>query len=216
MYSLSSSGALRRVPTPLVLVAGVHLVAIWALINGLQVHALCAMCAPPDTVATVVDSVPPPPETFTPPEVTVRNVTTTVVEPTLPPIPTDPVLTDLPPSPTADPASISTGGPGAVAVVPTPVVTGAAVDPRHPLTQPPYPMGAIRNNEEGALNLSVLVGTDGRVRDAKVAESSGSTRLDQAAVSEAKARWHLRPAMRDGVPFEQWLTLRVVFRLENR
>jgi TonB family protein len=54
------------------------------------------------------------------------------------------------------------------------------------------------------------------VHDAKVARTSGSDRLDQAAVSEAKARWHLRPATRDGRPFEQWLTLRVVFRLENR
>ena len=107
-----------------------------------------------------------------------------------------------------------------MASIPTPtpasVVTDAAVDPRHPLTQPPYPPGAIRGNEEGALNLSVLVGTDGRVRDVKVAESSGSSRLDQAAMSEARSHWRLRPATRNGVPFEQWLTLRVVFHLENR
>jgi hypothetical protein len=50
----------------------------------------------------------------------------------------------------------------------------------------------------------------------KVAESSGSSRLDQAAMSEARSHWRLRPATRNGVPFEQWLTLRVVFHLENR
>jgi protein TonB len=85
-----------------------------------------------------------------------------------------------------------------------------------PLTQPPYPLASVRSGEEGALVLDVLVGNDGRVLDAKVSRSSGSARLDQAALNEAKAHWRLRPATRDGRPFEQWLTLRVVFRLENR
>lgn len=85
-----------------------------------------------------------------------------------------------------------------------------------PLTQPPYPTASIRDNETGTVAIEVLVGTDGRVRDARIAQSSGSGRLDEAALREARQHWRLRPATRDGTPFEQWLTLRVVFRLESR
>jgi hypothetical protein len=35
-------------------------------------------------------------------------------------------------------------------------------------------------------------------------------------VSEALQHWRLRPATRNGSAFEQWLTLKVVFRLEDR
>ena len=210
MYSLSSSGALRRVPTHLVLVAGVHLAVIWALINGLHVQVLPA--PPPSTEASVIDTQAPPPDTFVVKESPRFNVVTPIPDPKVDPI-NEPLPTAISQQRSNDPLPPSTG---AVAALPTPVVTGAAVDPRHPLTQPAYPTTSIRNTEEGALSLSVLVGTDGRVHDAKVAASSGFARLDEAAVNEAKARWHLRPATRDGVPFEQWLTLRVVFRLENR
>jgi periplasmic protein TonB len=217
MESLSSPArsthgprALHEVPTRLVVVIGLHLGALWALINGLHVHVFPVPT--PKTEATVIDTAAPPPEKFIPPDFT-PNPTTTVVE-QLPPVIPELVTSDPTPPATVD--TLPPIGPGAVATIPTPVITNAAVDPRHPLTQPAYPMASIRGNEQGALNLSVLVGIDGRVRDAKVAESSGSARLDQAAVEEAKSRWHLRPATRDGLPFEQWLTLRVVFRLENR
>ena len=70
--------------------------------------------------------------------------------------------------------------------------------------------------EEGALVLDILVGADGHVRDARVSRSSGFERLDRAAVSEALQHWRLRPATRNGSAFEQWLTLKVVFRLADR
>ncbi len=215
MYSSIASGAaLRAVPTRLVVVAGLHVAAIWALINGLHLHALTS-AVPPVSEVRVIEQ----------PRITTEKVTQenpTLQTPTeLPRIP--PVVDTIPdPGPpqiigvdaALNPPAIS--GPISADPMPAPVITGAAVDPRHPLTQPPYPPAAIRGNEEGALNLSILVGTDGRVRDVKVAESSGSSRLDQAAMNEARSHWRLRPAMRDGVPFEQWLTLRVVFHLENR
>ena len=98
---------------------------------------------------------------------------------------------------------------------PQPVIAGASVDPRHPLSQPPYPMEARHFGEQGRLLLAILVGADGRVLDAKATQSSGSERLDQAAIKEARQHWRLRPATRNGVPFEQWLTVPVVFRLEE-
>ncbi len=210
--SISSGVALRAVPTRLVVVAGLHVAAIWALINGLHLNAL-ASTPPPISEATMIDQVPKPIDTFTHDGPTLTKTVITELKPVI-----DKIVDDNPPEHANDPVFTSPTGAGTTLSIPTPaaVVTGAAVDPRHPLTQPPYPPAAIRGNEEGALNLSILVGTDGRVRDVKVAESSGSSRLDQAAMSEAKSHWRLRPAMRNGVPFEQWLTLRVVFHLESR
>ena len=216
MYSSMSSGAaLRALPTRLVVVAAIHVAAIWALINGLHLHAL-TNALPQVLEGTVINRDPTPTETFTPHEPKLRIETSiTEVQPVV-----DPIVDEKPPQHTDDHVFTAPTGPGAIISIPTPtqapVITGAAVDPRHPLTQPSDPPAAIRGNEEGALNLSILVGTDGRVRDAKVAESSGSARLDQAAMSEAKSHWRLRPALRNGVPFEQWLTLRVVFHLESR
>ena len=58
--------------------------------------------------------------------------------------------------------------------------------------QPEYPYGAKRRGEEGTVVVEVRIGPDGRVRDASVAESSGSRRLDQAAVQKHDAARQVR------------------------
>jgi periplasmic protein TonB len=213
MPSTHSLAALRRVPTPLVLVGGLHLAVIWALLNGLQIHN-ARSAGPDDITADVIDRPAPPVETPQPPQFEPREFRFTepptrqfVVDTTesLPPV----TLDDRP---TAPQELQNLGG----SAEPQPVIHTAAVDPHHPLTQPPYPMASRRLAEEGALVLDILVSADGHVRDAKVSRSSGFERLDQAAVSEAEQHWRLRPATRNGVAFEQWLTLRVVFRLADR
>jgi len=185
---------------------------IWALINGLHVRTGTA-AAPGDITTEFLEQDRPAPDTIIPPDVprTPIKLTEQALLPDVPNINTDgdTAITPPPPLEYHDP------GPPVIAATET-FVTGAAVDPRHPLTQPDYPMPARRLDEQGKVALSVLVGTDGHVRDVKVMQSSGSPRLDQAAVSEARAHWRLRPATRNGVPFEQWLNLGVVFRLENR
>ena len=211
MLPQNSLAALRRVPTPLLLVGALHLAVLWALLNGLRIHT----GAPPrlyDITASVIERTMPPPEKVLAAEV--RPSQFKFIPPEAPPVTLPPqadvsaiVVDDFPPiSPEPGPAG---------SVEPQPVIAAAAVDSHHPLTQPAYPMSSRRMGEAGALALDILVGTDGRVRDARVSRSSGFERLDQAAVSEARQRWRLRPATRNGVPFEQWLTLRVVFRLEN-
>jgi len=214
MPSPNSLAALRRVPTPLLLVGGLHLAVLWALLNGLQIHNTPSQ-GPTDIIADVIYKQIPPPEAPLPPQYqpheikfTVQELPRVVVEEERPTAPT--VIFDNLPPPRVEPQNL--GG----SADPQPVITAAAVDRSHPLTQPPYPMSSIHLGEAGALALDILVGADGRVRDAKVAKSSGYDRLDQAAVSEAKQHWHLRPAARNGVPFEQWLTLKVVFRLQDR
>lgn len=211
MLSSNSSITLRRGPASVLLVGGLHLVVFWALLHALQAHRPDSLSYS-NTEADVIDDQRPPPEPLPQPDVTPTAVhyipTAAIPEVQLPPM-EDAQTIALPPPP----EGIFTLP---VVTEPQTLVTGAAVDPHHPLTQPEYPMSSIRSAEEGKVALEVLVGTDGRVLDAKVARSSGSPRLDEAAVKEARAHWRLRPATRNGVPFEQWLSLGVVFRLANR
>ncbi|MBU6299470.1 MAG: energy transducer TonB [Alphaproteobacteria bacterium] len=60
-----------------------------------------------------------------------------------------------------------------------------------------YPFLARIFGDEGTTNLAFQVQADGTVSDIKVAQSSGSERLDRAAVDCVK-RWHYRPAIKDG------------------
>jgi protein TonB len=60
---------------------------------------------------------------------------------------------------------------------------------------PPYPVLAQRLGEQGVTKLNVLVNRDGAVDEAVVTGTSGSSRLDAAAVSAVKQvwRWHAPP-----------------------
>ncbi len=99
--------------------------------------------------------------------------------------------------------------------IPQPLIESARLDARYPLTQPSYPMARIRNSDEGAVDLEVYVMPNGRVGDARVLKSSGFEDFDRAAMQEARRSWRMKPATRDGVPFAQWYSLRVVFKLTN-
>jgi protein TonB len=99
---------------------------------------------------------------------------------------------------------------------PAPQVVGVRGDPRYPLTQPPYPPSMVRAGNEGSVDIEIYVLPSGRVGDARVVRSTGFPALDQSAIDEAKRRWRLQPATRDGVPYAEWHRLRVVFELRNR
>lgn len=100
---------------------------------------------------------------------------------------------------------------------PPPVVrTGAAPDPRYlALLQPDYPPSAARAEEEGVVVLRVLVGTDGRIREAQLFKSSGSDSLDQAAIRQALKKWRFTPATENGAPVESWMRVPVRFELKR-
>lgn len=57
---------------------------------------------------------------------------------------------------------------------------------------PRYPRESRRQKEQGTVELLVIVGTDGRVETIAVARSSGSPRLDQAAL-KAVSGWRWQP-----------------------
>ncbi len=78
---------------------------------------------------------------------------------------------------------------------------------------PPYPAASRRLREEGDVRLSVHIDEAGRVTDVKLVRSSGSPRLDAAAIETVK-KWRFKPATVEGRPtaswYEDWLwTFRV-------
>jgi TonB family protein len=95
-------------------------------------------------------------------------------------------------------------------------VVGVRMDTRHPLSQPAYPLSDIRQGNEGTAEIEVYVLPSGRIGDARVIKSAGSPTLDQSAIDEAKRKWRMLPAMRDGEPYAQWHRLKVTFNLKNR
>jgi len=82
---------------------------------------------------------------------------------------------------------------------------------RNPL--PAYPAIARRRAEQGTVTVSVLVGADGSVERAEVADSSGFDTLDAAALETVRSRWRFVPARRGGRAVESWVLVPIRFAL---
>lgn len=110
----------------------------------------------------------------------------------------DPIVLPLPPLPTPTPA---------------PVLTEATIDPRFARdVQPLYPAGEQRAGRVGRVTIRVLVGADGRVKEAqRVATDSDA--FWTATQHQALSKWRFRPATRDGVAIEAWRTMTVRFEM---
>jgi len=77
---------------------------------------------------------------------------------------------------------------------------------------PEYPRVALRRGEEGVVLCRIHVDARGGVRWVELEESSGSARLDEAAL-EALATWRFRPCTIDGVKSPSIYRHRVRFEL---
>ncbi len=81
--------------------------------------------------------------------------------------------------------------------------------------RPPYPELAQRLGEQGEVRIDVFVGTEGRVLDVRLTQSSGSHTLDETALRTVR-RWRFLPATLDGKPIAQWYhDWQWVFRLDT-
>jgi protein TonB len=78
---------------------------------------------------------------------------------------------------------------------------------------PIYPTIARRRAQQGSVTLHVLVGIDGIVQRAEIAESSGFDALDDAALETVRRRWRFVPARRSGFPIESWVLVPIRFAL---
>ena len=93
--------------------------------------------------------------------------------------------------------------------------TAPKSDPRRPLSQPEYPPSSRRAGEAGTVILEVYVLENGRVGEARVKQSSGFPRLDEAAVREVKRSWRLVPGTENGKPAPMWGQFAVTFKLTD-
>ena len=93
-----------------------------------------------------------------------------------------------------------------------PVIVRAAPMTHTSDSNPPkYPKKARKSKVEGTVQLEVVVGTDGKIKDLRVLE--GDPTLADASV-QAIRKWRFYPAREDGRPIEDRARIRVDFRLD--
>ena len=78
---------------------------------------------------------------------------------------------------------------------------------------PRYPLQARKRHHQGTVVLDVLVDARGKAQDVRIAESSGYSILDRAAM-EAAEDWRFKPGRRNGRPVDTWVKLPVRFELK--
>jgi periplasmic protein TonB len=205
------SSFLTRRGLVFILIVLLHVGMFWLLNSGLSHQIIDVVLGPIETrmieEAPKNDEPPPPPppkiETpppFVPPpevsiELPVEANTSTAIQTTTTVRPT------TPPPPVAAPAAVPRTAPRS--------------DPRRPLSQPEYPPSSRRAGEAGTVILEVYVLENGRVGEARVKQSSGFPRLDEAAVREVKRSWRLVPGTENGKPAPMWGQFAVTFKLTD-
>lgn len=104
-----------------------------------------------------------------------------------------------------------TNGGGDTGTKHAPVHLAAQVD-SNACAKPEYPLSSLRNQEEGTVNLAMLIGVDGKVLETKVEKSSGSKALDRAAIAGLSLCKFTAGSI-DGVPEKSWAKLQYVWNI---
>jgi periplasmic protein TonB len=210
VYTHSSGNWLTRRGAFLVALILFHILLFMGLKSGFAVRFLESITPP--IVADIINEVkpeePPPP----PPTVKLE----------IPPVQVPPVVIDI-----QIPQDISTTAISNVTDKPAPppppppprqvVTTKLIMNPKS--TQPDvndyYPNISKTNEEEGVAKIKICVGTNGRVKTADLDETSGFTRLDEAAVRVAKL-YRFTPPTVDGKPIDNaCATMPIRFKLSK-
>jgi periplasmic protein TonB len=199
--------------------------AIHVLLIGVVLSARMVVerATPPRALTTFEVAPPaPPPEPIDLLQPAAPAPTTPIVSP--PPLvdaarpnPTVQTTTEVPqtPAPTtvAPPQPVVAPAPAAPAPAPPAPVTPpdfSAAQLNNP--GPAYPFAARKAREQGVVLLRVLVTDGGRAGEVRLHESSGSLRLDQAALATVK-RWKFVPAKQAGKPVQAWVLVPITFKL---
>ena len=210
----------RNMAIALVVVA-MHVGFIWALQSGLLMRAV-ELVVPVELMSQFIE--PPAPKVNTPPPPQPAQIkkTLTKAPSVAAPLPTaiiDPIPTPNAPSgvttpqaapaPTAAPIAAAAAGPPAAPAVQFP--SSDADYLQNP--KPPYPPVSRRLNEQGKTTVRVLIGVDGQPQRAEIANSSGFSRLDEAAMATVM-RWRYVPGKRGGVAEAMWFNVPINWVLE--
>jgi protein TonB len=188
----------------LVAIVALHLFILWALATGLARKAI-EVLAPPIQTDIVEEektkSEPPPPP---PPEMQKQ-----VVE--VPPPDINIAMPEAGPATNAISAVVAQ--PHAPAPPPHPAAPGVPVKFKPLDTDGFYPDASRRLSEEGTATIHVCVGANGKISEAPtITATSGHDRLDQGAISYAKALRY-SPQMDEGKPVDGCINFRVKFSL---
>ncbi len=194
-------------------VALLHVVVIYALVNGLAHKIVDAVRKPIETVIVKENTPPPPPPAAPPPP------KLDVPPPPFVPPPEIPIA--VPPPQHAIAQVVHTPPPKPVAVRPAPARPVQVARTRPALdrsscatTEPDYPMSSRRNMEAGTVVLRIEIGTNGLPARVDIARSSGYQRLDVSA-REWISSCRFRPATVDGRPVLSWVAQAYTFTLQD-
>lgn len=187
-----------------------HILLVWALMNGLARRAVELLPSPIEM--TIIEEVPPPPQTapppkpeFKPPPVPFVPPPEIVIEQPPPPVtqPITPITPVPPPAPPPPP-------PPARVAPAAPVRIGPKIDLQgSPLAcrQPEYPSASERLGESGTSAISLLISDTGKVMQTRLDASSGYRRLDEAAI-RAFSRCKFIVGTVDGKPEASWFSIK--------
>jgi protein TonB len=182
-------------------IAAVHVVAIYAFANWSPVHVLFDS-APIE--ASILDTPAPASEAPPPPVPQLVRAETPVVEP--------PVITlNIEQPPDAITVAVSETPSAPAPSAPRVVAEVAYVE----APQPKYPAESRRSGEEGLVVLRVLINELGRAAQIDIERSSGHARLDNAA-RLAVQRALFRPYVENGVPRMALAMIPIEFSWKSR
>lgn len=174
-----------------------HLLIAWAFINGLG-SKIITIVAPVTTTKVLIEK---PVELPTPviPEPVIDQTSIEITQ-------LQPVVFDAA-TKTINTIKIDNSPTVAISTVTKPKILQAS--------KPAYPTASIRLGEEGATGLRLYINEMGRVVEVQLASSSGSDRLDSAAVAHAKRNWKFSPCMEGDKAIACWHQTKLVWKLEN-
>lgn len=199
-------------------VLGAHVLVAWGLMQADPVRQLVRERAPMrvdliDAPRPPAPPAPPPPpaaprvvKTPPPPPIIAAAATPSPAPPAfvmpLPPAEPSPPVVEAPAAPPAPPA------PPAPKTIPATAVQ--YVDP----PAPTYPPASRRLGESGRVLVRVEIDVQGRARQVQLSRSSGSTRLDEAALAAVREA-RFKPHTENGSPLVVWTTVPILFELES-
>jgi len=196
----------------IIFVIVLHIVMIYALASGLANSTIDLLRGDLETTVvaeTAADDAPPPPPPpdFKPPPPSVPPPEVVIDLSTAPPPAQTTAIQTTVDRPAAPPPVVA-------AAPPPPPPTPPVATTSHAVTANDYPAISLRLQEQGVVGIRFMIGTDGAVSEVEIKKTSGSERLDDAAVTMVKRRWKYKPATQDGKPVAVWQEANVVFRLQ--
>ena len=225
---------MRKLATFTATVLLLHLLALWALQNGLLRRA-AGVVVPVLTVTVQETSAKPSaPELAAPaPKAPAQTPVQARPQPqraepsSVQPAPLVAAATSAVTSAFVAPQATASTGTGTAPTGPAPPsATGALTSSAPPTLElpssdaqylhnpkPEYPRASRQRGEQGRVVVNVLIGTDGTAQKAEIKLSSGFERLDRAALATVRA-WRYVPGKRAGEPEAMWYAVPLNFVME--